>query len=144
MLRFLAMIIRQIKENESDCKIIGLPDVQLANGEIADELTVRLGLDLRIVIDTDCIEHARKFDAPKRIKIVEAIAKTILIFSLHGHSKKSGIKRGEIKMAVGFPGLDPTLVDKALDDDIMENFWYIRDRDGHGVLLHRGAKPSTP
>ena len=130
MLRFLARVIRQIKEDRSDCKIIGLPDVQLANSEIADELTVRLGLDLRIVIDTDCIEHAREFDEPKRIKIVEAIAKTILIFSLHGYSKKSGIKRNDIKMAVGFPGLDPTLVDKALDDDIMENFWYIRDRDG--------------
>ena len=129
MLRLLARVIRQIKEDKSDCKIIGLPDIQLDNSEIADELTVRIGLDLRVVIDTDCIDHARKFDESKRIKIVEAIAKTILIFSLHGHSKKSGIKRSEIKMAVGFPGLDPTLVDKALDDDIMENFWYIRDKD---------------
>ena len=114
---------------------MGLSDVQLTNHEIADELTVNLGMSLRVVINTDCIEHAKKLDESKRIKIVESIARAILVFSLHGHAKKSGIQRSEIKAAVGFPGLEPSLIDKALDEDIMENFWYIQDKDRREFIL---------
>ena len=129
MFRLLARIIRLIVNEKPDCSIMGLSDVQLTNHGIADELTVNLGMKLRVVIDTDCIEHAQKLDESKRIKIVESIARAILVFSLHGHAKKSGIQRSEIKVAVGFPGLEPSLIDKALDEDIMENFWYIQDKD---------------
>ena len=129
MLRLLGRVIRQIKEEKLDCKIISLSDIQLTNHEIADELTSRLGLDLLKVINTDCTEHAQKLDEHKTLKIVESIARTIYVFSLHGHSKKSGIKRAQIKLSVGYPGMEPSLIDKALDEDILENFWYIRDKD---------------
>ena len=128
MLRLLARVIRQIEADKPDCSLIGLPNVPLSISEIADDLTVGLGRNLRVVIDADCVAHAREADRQKQNKIVEAIARSVFVFSLHGSTKKSGMSRSAIKMAVGFPGLDPSLVDKALDD-ILENFWYIRDKD---------------
>lgn len=130
VLRLLARVVRQIAEDKPDCKMIGTSEIQLDNAEIKDELTVRLGLNLGAVVDEDCVRHAKESDKTKSVNIVGPIASTIMLFSLHGHTKKSGIKRSEIKAAVGRPGLDPSLVDKALDDDIMNNFWYIYDVSG--------------
>lgn len=154
MLRLLGRVIRQIKEEKSNCKLLSLPHIPLDNHEIADELTAKLGVDLRKVIDTDCTDHAKKLDEFKTLKIVEPIARTIYIFSLHGHSKKSGIKRSQIKLAVGYPGMEPSLVDKALDEDILENFWYIRDKDNQefyfvespniNAIIHEHKKAITP
>ena len=129
MLRLLGRVIRQINEEQPDCKIISLGDIQLTNHEIADELTAKIGLNLHTVIDTDCIKHAQALDGSKSIKIIESIARTIYVFSLHGQNKKSGIRRNQIKLSVGRPGIEPTLVDKYLEEDISENFWYIQDKD---------------
>ena len=130
MLRLLARVIRQIVEERPPCKIIGVSDIRLDNPEIKDELTVRLNQNLGTVIDVDCVKHAGEADGTKSVSVVGPMAAAILLFSLHGHSKKSGIRRGEIKAAVGYPGLDPSLMDKALDEDVMQNFWYVHDVDG--------------
>lgn len=130
MLRLLARVIRQVVEEKPACKMIGTSEIRFDNAEIKDELTVRLDLNLGTVMDVDCVKHARESDGMKSVSVVGPVAATIMLFSLHGHPKKSGIRRGEIKAAMGHPGLDPSLVDKALDDDIMHNFWYIQDSGG--------------
>ena len=130
MLRLLARIVRQVVEEKPACKMIGTPEVRFDNAEIKDELTVRLGLNLGTVMDVDCVTHAKESDGAKSVSVVGPIATTTMLFSLHGHTKKSGIRRGDIKAAIGQPGLDPSLVDKALDEDIMSNFWYIHDVGG--------------
>ena len=79
------------------------------------------------MVDVDCVRHAKEADSTKSVRVVEPIAATVMLFSLHGHTKKSGIRRGDIKAAIGHPGLDPSLIDKALDEDIMQDFWYIHD-----------------
>ena len=130
MLRLLAMIIRQIVEEKPACKLIGTSEVRFDNAEIKDELTVRLDLNLGTVMDVDCVNHAGDADRKKSVSVVGPIAATVMLFSLHGHTKKTGIKRGAIKAAIGHPGMDPSLVDKALDEDILNNFWYIHDVGG--------------
>ena len=131
MLRLLARVIRQVAEERPACKLIGTGEIRLDNAEIKDELTVRLGINIgKTVIDVDCVSHAAEADLAKSVGVVGPIASSVLLFSLHGDRKKSGIRRGDIKAAVGRPGLDPSLIDKALDEDIMQNFWYIHDTDG--------------
>lgn len=131
MLRLLARVVRQVVEDKrKDCVMIGTSDVRFDNTEIRDELTVRLGLDLGVVMDVDCVGHASEADGAKSTSVVQPIAAAIMLFSLHGDTKKSGMRRGHIKAAVGRPGLDPSLVDKALDEDMADNFWYIHDVGG--------------
>lgn len=130
MLRLLARIIRQVVDEKQACKMIGTSNVRFDNTEIKDELTVRLGLDLGIVMDVDCVGHARDADSAKSVGVVGPIAAAVMLFSLHGDTKKSGMKRGHIKAAIGRPGLDPSLIDRALDEDIANNFWYIHDVGG--------------
>ena len=130
MLRLLARIVRQVVEEKPACKMIGTSEVRFDNADIKDELTVRLDLNLGTVMDVDCVTHAKESDRTKSVSVVGPIAATTMLFSLHGHTKKSGIRRGDVKAAVGQPGLDPSLVDKALDEDIMTNFWYIHDVGG--------------
>lgn len=130
MLRLLARIVRQVVEEKPPCKMIGTSEVRFDNAEIKDELTVRLDKNLGTVMDVDCVKHARDADGVKSVGCCGPIAATVMLFSLHGDTKKSGIRRGDIKAAMGRPGLDPSLVDKALDEDIMHNFWYIHDVNG--------------
>lgn len=130
MLRLLARVVRQVMEEKPACKMIGTSEVRFDNTEIRDELTVRLDLNLGTVMDVDCVAHAGESDDAKSVSVVGPIAATVMLFSLHGHTKKSGIRRGDIKASVGHPELDPSLVDKALDEDIMSHFWYIHDVGG--------------
>lgn len=129
MLRLLGLVLHKIYETKPDCHLVSTSDIQLTDHAIADELTVKIDMNLRNVIDTDCIEHARELDAQKNIKIVEALARTIFLYSLHGEMKKSGIKRNQLRLAVCTPGMDPNLVDRALEEDIDKNFWYIQTKD---------------
>lgn len=154
MLRLLARVVRQVVEDRTPCGMIGTSQMRLDNADIKNELTVRLGLNLGTVMDTDCVAHAREADRTKSVGVVKSIAATIMLFSLHGHRKKSGMRRGDIKAAVGYPGLDPSLVDKALDEDMMRNFWYIHDMDGQefyfdefaniNAIIHEHNKFVTP
>ena len=129
MLRLLGLVLRKIHEDKPQCKLVGTGDVALSDHVIADELTAKIGKNMRHVIDTDCVEHAREFDAQKNIKIVEPISRTVFLYSLHAEAKKAGIKRNEIRLAVCSPGMDPNLVDRVLEEDIDKNFWYVQSRD---------------
>ena len=154
MLRLLARVVRQVVEDKPDCKMIGTSDVRFDNMGIKDELTVRLDMNLGTVMDVDCVSHARESDKSKSVNVVEPIAATTMLFSLHGHPKKTGIRRGDIKAAIGHPGLDPSLVDKALDEDILNNFWYIHDVGGQefyfdefpniNAIIHEHKRLVTP
>lgn len=135
MLRLLALIIKQVMEDKPVCSMIGTSEVRFDNAQIRDELTVRLDQNLGTVMDVDCVEHAQEADRSKSVSVVYPIASTIMLFSLHGHQNKSGMKRGEIKVAMGHPGLDPSLVDKALDEDILHSFWYIHDTGGESFYF---------
>ena len=130
MLRLLARIVRQVIEEKPACGIIGTSEVRLDNADIKNELTVRLDNNLGPVMDADCVGHATEADHTRSVRVVGPVAATVMLFSLHGHPKRSGMGRGEIKAAMCHPGLDPSLVDKALDEDIMHNFWYIHDVGG--------------
>ena len=130
MLRLLARIVRQVMEEKPPCKIIGTSEIRFDNTEIKDELTVRLGINMGVVIDVDCVGHAKDADSAKSVSVVGPISAAIMLFSLHGDTKKSGMKRGHIKATVGRPGLEPSLIDKALDEDMANNFWYIHDIGG--------------
>ena len=130
ILRLLARIVRRIVEEKPECKFIGIQDIGLGNAEIKAELTVRLNFNLGTVIDVDCVKHSQEADRKRSVDVVAPIAAAVMLFSLHGHTKKSGIRRGHIKAAVGHPGLDPSLIDKALEEDVMRDFWYIHEIDG--------------
>jgi predicted AAA+ superfamily ATPase len=129
MLRLLGLILRKIYETKSECKLVSTADIPLDDHTVADELTAKINKNLRHVIDTDCVEHSREYDAQKSIKIVESISRTIFLYSLHNENAKSGIKRNQIRLAVCTPGMDPNLVDRVLEEDIEKNFWYIQTKD---------------
>jgi hypothetical protein len=129
MLRLLGLVLRKIYETKSECKLVSTSDVPLSDHVVADELTAKINKNMGHVIETDCVQHAKEFDAQKNIKIVEPIARTIFLYSLHAEARKSGIKRNQIRLAVCAPGMDPNLVDRTLEEDIDKNFWYIQTRD---------------
>lgn len=130
VLRLLALVLRHIYQQKLVCNIVGTGQVALSEQDIADELTSKIGKnELKKIIDTDCVAHAREIDAQKNIKIAEVIARTLYLDSLHEQVQKKGMKKNEIRLAVCYPDLDPSLVDKALDEDIDRNFWYIRTKD---------------
>ena len=130
MLRFLGMIMHNMYKNRNTttCTMIGTPQIALSDGSILDELTSKLNQNLRHVIESDCVTHAQIADAHRNVKIVESIARTILLYSIHSETKKSGIKRSDIRLAVCSPGMDPDLVDQAIDEDIENTFWYIQSK----------------
>ncbi len=129
MLRLLGLVLRKIYETKPECKLVSTSDVPLSDHVVADELTAKIDKNMGHVIETDCVQHAKEFDAQKNIKIVEPIARTIFLYSLHAEARKSGIKRNQIRLAVCAPGMDPNLVDRVLEEDIDKNFWYIQTRD---------------
>ena len=130
MLRLLGMVLSNIYRNRLPCDLVGSAHIPLHDPEIADELTSKIGIDLRHAVETDCVEHARAADGRRNVRIVEPLARTILLHSLHNEARKSGIKRGDLRLAVCGPDVDPALVDRALDDDIEQTFWYIHSK-GH-------------
>jgi hypothetical protein len=129
MLRLLGLVLRKIYETKPECKLVSTADVPLSDHVVADELTAKINKNLSHVIETDCNQQSKEFDAQKNIKIVEPIARTIFLYSLHEDPKKAGIKRNQIRLAVCSPGMDPNLVDRVLEEDIDKNFWYIQSKD---------------
>lgn len=128
-LRFLALVLNDIYKRRADCALVGTGDIRLELAAIADELTSKIDRnEYTKIIDTDCIEHARELDNERHVKIIKSIASTIYLNSLHEiPSKKSGITSNQIKIAVGKPGFNASLVDKALHEGIRPRFWYIQE-----------------
>ncbi len=128
-LRFLALVLNDVYKRGAECTLVGTGDIRLESAAIADELTSKIDRnEYTKIIDTDCIEHARELDNERHIKIIKTVASTIYLNSLHEiPSKKSGITSNQIKIAVGKPGFNASLVDKALHEAIRPRFWYIQE-----------------
>ena len=128
-LRFLALVLNDIYANKTDCTLIGPGDINLGSPVIADEITSKIGRnEYKKIIDTDCIEHARELDSDKPVKVIEQVSRTIYLHSLHETpNKKSGINASQIKLAVGRPGFNTSIIDGALHEDIKIRFWYIQE-----------------
>jgi predicted AAA+ superfamily ATPase len=130
MLRLLAMVLHRIYRDRVECKVVSPGDIPIHDPEIKDELTSKLGKgELRPVIETDCVNKARSIDEKRKVRIAEKVARTIYVYSLIGAAKISGIRPGEIKLAVCQPGVDPALVDDILKE-IEEDFWYLKSEAG--------------
>ena len=130
VLRLVAMTLHNIYKRREKCTLLSPKDVDLEDPEIKDELTNRLKREnLRPVLETDCIEKAKKIDDRRSVKIAQKIARTIFLYSLIGAEKISGIAPSEIKLAVCEPGLDTTLVDEVLAEFDKE-LWYLKEEAG--------------
>jgi len=129
-LRLLALILHRIYRDRVECKLVSPGDIPLEDPEIMDELTSRLGrADFRPVVETDCIEKAKRLDEKRRVKLVEKAARTIYLYSLIGETKISGILPNHVKLAVCSPGIDPSLVDEVLSE-MDKEFWYLKSEAG--------------
>ena len=138
ILRLLALVIYNIYKKQEICKLVSTADVQLNNSEIAEELTSRIDrADFKAVIESDCIKKSKALDENRNIKIFERIARTIYLYSLIGTTKVSGIKPNDISIAVCQPGIDPSLVDDALNQ-MDKQFWYLKK---NGVEYYFDKEP---
>ena len=126
MLRLLGLILHNIYKNKKNYPIVNVSDMDFTDAHIVDEITTKLDKPLRPVIDSDCIFHARELDSHKSTKLVESMAKSILMFSLFMGSRKSGMPLNEIKLSVCTPGVDPGMVDTVLEE-IEKSFWFLKE-----------------
>jgi len=128
--RLLGLMLHRIYRDRIQCQLLSPSDIILDDPEIMEELTSRLGREkLKTVIETDCVEKARKLDERRSVKLVEKVARTIFLYSLIGAEKVSGARPGDVKLGACYPGLDPDLVDEVLEE-IDREFWYIRSEGG--------------
>lgn len=129
ILRLLALVLHNIYKNKKECSLVSTSEIDLTENEIKDELTAKIDIDLKQVIDSDCIRHAQNLDSHKHVKINEKIARTIYVHSLIGYAKKSGIRPSNLKLAISYPNMDPGLVDQTLEE-IEKEFWYVKSEGG--------------
>lgn len=125
LLRLLALVLHNIYANKEECSVVNLSNVEVSDSEISDELTIKLDRGyLKQAIEVDCIAKAKAMDERRILKVVEKTSRSILMYSLIGAAKMSGIRPADLKLAVCEPGMDATLIDKVLED-IEDEFWYI-------------------
>ncbi|MDE0525348.1 MAG: DUF499 domain-containing protein [Thaumarchaeota archaeon] len=131
-LRFLALVLNDVYAAKKDCTLVGSGDVNLESSEIVNEVTSKIGRnEYRKIIDTDCVGHAQELDRDKPVKVIEPVARTIYLHSLHETpNRKSGITPNQIKLAVGKPGLDTSIIESALHENIKTRFWYVQETNG--------------
>lgn len=126
LLRLLALVLHNIYTKKEDCKLVNLSNIDLSDGDISDELTLKLDRGyFKPVIESDCLAKAKGLDQGKIVKVFEKIARAVFVYSLIGSTKISGIRPADVKLAVCEPGMDASLIDKALEE-IDREFWYIR------------------
>ncbi|MEM2579391.1 MAG: DUF499 domain-containing protein [Desulfurococcaceae archaeon] len=133
ILRFLATVLHNIYLNRKDVKLVGTDSIDLNDQRIKDSLAT-LRDNLMQVIESDCIRHANELDSKRNVKIVGPIAKTILLYSLIGSPKETGIRLNELKLAVCRPSMDDSMVDNAMQE-IEDRFWYIKKTPSNEYLL---------
>jgi hypothetical protein len=130
LLRLLALVLHNIYKSKEACSVVNLSNIQVSDTDISDELTIKLDRGyLKQAIEVDCITKARSMDESRIAKVVEKTARSILLYSLIGAAKMSGIKPADLKLAVCEPGMDATLIDKALED-MDDEFWYLVSEGG--------------
>jgi hypothetical protein len=124
--RLLGLMLHRIYRDKIPCQLLSPGDILLDDPEIMDELTSRLGREgLKTVIETDCIEKARRLDEKRSVKLVERVARTILLYSLIGAERVSGALPRDVKLGVCYPGIEPDLVDEVLEE-VDREFWYLK------------------
>jgi len=128
--RLLSLTLHRLYRDRIECKLLSPGDIPLEDNEIKEELTNRLGRgSFRPVIETDCIEKADRLDRKRSVKIVKRISRTIFLYSLIGAEKVSGALPRDVKLGACYPGIDPDLVDEALEE-IEREFWYLKVEGG--------------
>jgi Protein of unknown function (DUF499) len=138
ILRLLALVLHNIYKKQEECKLVSTSDIQLHDSEIAEELTSRIDrADFKTVIESDCIKKSKALDEKRNIKIFERISRTIYLYSMIGTTKVSGIKPNDIAIAVCQQGIDPSLIDEALNQ-MDKTFWYLRK---NGVEYYFDKEP---
>ena len=130
MFRLLGLVLHYLNKNKIPCTLVGPGDLQLHEQPIMDELTSRVNRPFQEVIQSDCIDKACELDDKKSEKIVQKIARTIYLYSLIGSTKISGIHLTDLQLAVSNPGLDIGLIEKTLFDEVLEEFWFVKDQHG--------------
>ena len=122
----LSTVLHRICMERRDCKLVTTGDIPLEDATIRDALTSQLDKNEYInAINTDVIDKSRRIDGNRSVKIAERVARTIYIYSLIAAAKISGIRPGQIKLAVCRVGEDPGLVDEVLQE-MEREFWYLR------------------
>lgn len=122
----LATILHRIYRDKAECSFVTAGDIPLEDATIRDALTSQLDRSSYInAVNTDVIEKAKQLDERKNIKIARRMARSIFLYSLIATAKISGIRPGQIKLAVCRPGEDPSIVDEILYE-MEREFWYLR------------------
>ena len=130
MFRLLGLVLHYINKNKIPCTLVGPGDLQLHEQPIMDDLTSKVNRPFQEVIQSDCIDKSQELDKGKNEKIVQRIARTIYLYSLIGAAKINGIHLPELQLAVGRPGLDTGLIEKALYEEVENEFWFIKNLHG--------------
>ncbi|RMF86670.1 MAG: DUF499 domain-containing protein, partial [Planctomycetota bacterium] len=140
VLRLLAQTIRQLwRARPKDCYLIGPHHLDLADDQIANDLTSRLDRpQYKQVIEADIasprqgsLSHAQEIDREwveaGRPPYAQRVATTVFLHSLV-QTGQSGVDPADLRLAVLQPGDDPALVDKAIQR-LIDRCWYF-DYDG--------------
>lgn len=130
MFRLLGLVLHYINKNKIPCTLVGPGDLQLHEQPIMDDLTSKVNRPFQEVIQSDCIDKSQELDKGKNEKVVQRIARTIYLYSLIGVAKINGIHLPELQLAVGRPGLDTGLIEKALYEEVENEFWFIKNLHG--------------
>ena len=130
MFRLLGLVLHYINKNKIPCTLVGPGDLQLHEQPIMDDLTSKVNRPFQEVIQSDCIDKSQELDKGKNEKVVQRIARTIYLYSLIGAAKINGIHLPELQLAVGRPGLDTGLIEKALYEEVENEFWFIKHLHG--------------
>ena len=130
MFRLLGLVLHYINKNKTPCTLVSPGDLQLHEQPIMDDLTSKVNLPYQEVIQSDCIDKSQELDKGKNEKVVQRIARTVYLYSLIGATKINGIHLPELQLAVGRPGLDTGLIEKALYEEVENEFWFIKNLHG--------------
>lgn len=131
MFRLLGLVLHYICKAKTPCSLVDTGHLRLEEQPIMDDLTSKIHMDFQPIIQSDCIDKARRLDQNRREKMVERISNTIYLYSLISTvGKMSGIHASDLKLALGRPGLDVGLIERALYEDIENEFWFIKNRNG--------------
>ncbi|GIW55576.1 MAG: hypothetical protein KatS3mg082_1980 [Nitrospiraceae bacterium] len=141
VLRLLAQTIRELwKKKPKDCFLICPHHLDLADDQVANDLTSRLDRpQYKQVIEADIaspkkgtLSHAQEIDLEwtesGRPPYAQRVATTVFLHSLV-QTGQNGVDPADLRLAVLQPGDDAALIDKALQR-LTDRCWFF-DYDGH-------------
>ncbi len=151
-LRLLAAAVRQLwQKRPADCYTIHIHHLDLAVGDIADDLTSRLERAVfKQVIEADIVSplvgspaHAQAIDRywvdVGKPPCAQRVATTVFLHSLT-QGAASGVDPSDLNLAVLQPDDDPTLVSKGVER-LLDSCWFL-DYDGHRYRFSTEPQPA--